>query len=175
MKDSLEKFVDKNREAFDDKQPSEKVWRAVENQLPGRRISLWNNVNMWRAAAVVFLGLSVYLFMNSSPTHQTKKETARLEGEFSDLEVFYSGQLAEKAALISSIQEFQDDNQFTQDVQKLEAMYQVLREQMKSQPSEKVKDALILNLLVRVDLLNQQIKKIEDSRRRNKEKEAAEV
>lgn len=173
MKDSLEKFVEKNREAFDDKLPSEKVWKAVENQLPGRRISLWNNVIVWRVAAVLFLGLSVYLFINQPPIQQTKKETARLQGEFSDLEMFYSDQLAEKAALISSIQEFQDDNQFTQDVQKLEAMYQVLREQMKTQPTEKVKDALILNLLVRIDLLNQQIKKIEDTRKKNKE--AAEV
>jgi hypothetical protein len=43
-------------------------------------------------------------------------------------------------------------------------MYQVLREQMKTNPTEKVKDALILNMLVRIDLLNQQIHEIEQSR-----------
>jgi hypothetical protein len=42
---------------------------------------------------------------------------------------------------------------------------------MKINPTEKVKDALILNFLVRVDLLNQQIKNIEDSR---KDKESQE-
>jgi hypothetical protein len=42
---------------------------------------------------------------------------------------------------------------------------------MKIKPSEKVKDALILNMLVRIDLLNQQIKKLEDSRKDKKKVE----
>ena len=54
-------------------------------------------------------------------------------------------------------------------------MYLVLREQMKSHPSEKVKDALILNLLVRIDLLNQQIEYIEDSKKAKSETEESSV
>jgi hypothetical protein len=37
----------------------------------------------------------------------------------------------------------------------------ILKEEMKSQPSEKVKDALVLNLLVRINLLNQQLYKLD--------------
>jgi hypothetical protein len=33
---------------------------------------------------------------------------------------------------------------------------------MKTHPTQKVKDALVLNLLVRIDLLNQQLHKIEE-------------
>jgi hypothetical protein len=40
-------------------------------------------------------------------------------------------------------------------------MYQVLKEEMKTRPSQKVKDALVLNLLIRIDLLNKQLHKIE--------------
>jgi hypothetical protein len=40
-------------------------------------------------------------------------------------------------------------------------MYQVLKEEMKIHPSQKVKDALVLNLLVQIDLLNQELHKIE--------------
>jgi hypothetical protein len=40
-------------------------------------------------------------------------------------------------------------------------MYMVLKEEMKSRPSQKVQDALVLNLLVRIDLLNQQLYKLE--------------
>jgi hypothetical protein len=36
-----------------------------------------------------------------------------------------------------------------------------LKEEMKTSPSQKVKDALVLNLLVRIDLLNQQLHKLE--------------
>ena len=51
-------------------------------------------------------------------------------------------------------------NGFTQDFKQLEAMYMILKEEMKSRPSEKVKDALVLNLLVRINLLNQQLYKL---------------
>ena len=65
--------------------------------------------------------------------------------------------------MISNEGLFADDS-FTQDIQKLEAMYAVISEEMKKHPSEKVKDALVLNMLVRIDLLNQQIQKLEESK-----------
>jgi hypothetical protein len=51
-------------------------------------------------------------------------------------------------------------------------MYMVLKEEMKASPSEKVKDALVLNLLVRIDLLNQRLHKLETEY--SKEKKAKE-
>jgi hypothetical protein len=40
-------------------------------------------------------------------------------------------------------------------------MYQVLKLEMEKRPSADVKDALVLNLLVRIDLLNQQLNKLD--------------
>ena len=45
---------------------------------------------------------------------------------------------------------------------------------MKSTPSQKVKDALVLNLLVRINLLNQQLYKL-DQEYNKKEKKDEEV
>lgn len=163
MKDSLKNFINEHREEFDDKTPSGNVWNKIETQLPGKRITLWANVQVWRAAAVLFLALSVYLMVNQNFNQPIRGERARLQVEFNDLEQFYNGQIEDKVELISNIQEFDEDESFTQDLEKLDAMYQVLREQMKSHPSEKIKDALILNMLVRIDLLNQQIKNLEES------------
>jgi hypothetical protein len=47
-------------------------------------------------------------------------------------------------------------------------MYQVLKTEMRQRPSQDVKDALVLNLLVRIDLLNQQLNKL-DRREEGKE------
>lgn len=174
MKDSLKKFVDEHRQEFDHREPSPDAWTHIKSNLPGKQVSLWNNVVVWRVAAVLFLGLSVYFF-NTRNLSKTSRESAQLQGEFSDLESFYSEQIEEKVELISHIQNFSDEEQFTQDLEKLEAMYLVLREQMKSHPSEKVKDALILNLLVRIDLLNQQIEYIEDSKKAKSETEESSV
>jgi hypothetical protein len=64
--------------------------------------------------------------------------------------------------MISTFKRNEGLNGFTRDFEQLEAMYMVLREEMKTRPSEKVKDALVLNLLVRIDLLNQQLHKLEE-------------
>jgi len=174
MKDSLKEFIDKNRSEFDNREPSEQLWNRIKSSVPGRQVSLWENVMVWRVAAMLFLALSVYMFSTTSPQNTTR-ESARLQGEFSDLENFYTEQIAEKFELIKDIQDFSEDEKYAQDLEKLEAMYLVLREQMKTQPSEKVKDALILNLLVRIDLLNQQIKNLEDFEKEKEQQEDATI
>jgi hypothetical protein len=164
MKDSLKDFIDGNREAFDTRVPSEKVWKGVESNLA--RTSLWTNVTIWRAAAIILFGVSGWLFFANKPAENlTRKETAQLQGEFTNLEKFYADQIAEKVEWISDSRDTFADDQFAQDFKKLDAMYQVLREQMKTNPTEQVKDALVLNMLVRIDLLNQQIQKLEESKR----------
>ena len=173
MKDSLKDFIHHSRDSFDDKQPDEKVWKKIEASIPtGKTISLWNSVSVWRAAAVLFLGLSAYFFITGSQSKLQKKEMAMLQGEFSDLEVYYSSEIAEKVSLINHMEESKESDTFTQDFQKLDAMYQVLKEQMKIQPTQKVKEALVLNLLVRIDLLNQLLQTLEDGNRSQGEKES---
>ena len=167
MKDGLKDFINEHRAEFDDREPSESSWIKIASALGlGIRrkrgtfsVEMW----VWRAAAVVFFGLSMYLLTTNTST--PKKEVSKLQTEFKDLESFYGDQIAEKVAFIDKLETGYEDDQFTQDVQKLDAMYEVLREEMKASPSEKVKDALILNMLIRIDLLNQQIKKLEDVRK----------
>jgi hypothetical protein len=166
MKDSLKDFIHQNRDDFDDKEPGEKAWSKIASTLPPvKTISLWNSVSLWRAAAILFLGLATYFFVSGNQSSFQKREVAKLQGEFSDLEVYYSSEIAEKVALINHMDESHESDQFTQDFQKLDAMYQVLKEQMKIQPTQKVKEALVLNLLVRIDLLNQLLHKVETENR----------
>jgi hypothetical protein len=160
MKDHMEDFIRQNREAFDDKEPSEKVWTSVERSLPASHSQAWyNSLALWRAAAVLFMGLSIYLFIPKDTTAPGNDIALR---EFSDVEAFYIKQISEKVELIDGFERNEGLNGFTRDFQQLEAMYLVLKEEMKNRPSQKVKDALVLNLLVQVDLLNQQIHKLEN-------------
>lgn len=162
MKDSLKDFIHQHRDGFDDKTPGEKAWNKIEASLPaGKTISLWNSVSVWRAAAILFLGLASYFFVTGNQSTRQKKELATLQGEFSDLEMFYSSEIAEKVELINHFDQTHESDQFTQDFKKLDAMYQVLKEQMKIEPTQKIRDALVLNLLVRIDLLNQQLHSLE--------------
>lgn len=169
MKDPLNEFIKRNRDAFDDKTPDENVWKKIEAHLPQMKVvSLWNSVALWRVAAVLFMGLSVMLLLNEQKKPVEDKQAYQLQGEFRDLENFYSGEIAKKVALIDDFGGSFEGEEFTQDFEKLDAMYQVLRDELKVRPTEKVRDALILNILVRIDLLNQQIQKLEDTREQRK-------
>ncbi len=160
-RDALNKMVDGHREQWDDKQPNSRIWERISFAFFGSKQSTpWNSVALWRAAAILLFGFSAYL-LYSQQTGQPKPQLA--QQEFMDVESFYASQISEKVKWISNEGRFVDDS-FTQDLQKLEAMYTVLSDELKKQPSEKVKDALVLNMLVRIDLLNQQIQKLEESK-----------
>jgi hypothetical protein len=165
MKDQLEDFVRQNKERFDDQEPSEKVWKTISNRLFNTH-SLWNSLSLWRAAAVVLLGLCVYLWI---PKLSENREKDIALTELKDIETFYFSQIAEKVDQIEDYKGQEGMNGFTSDFQQLEAMYHVLKEEMKTRPSQKVKDALVLNLLIRIDLLNQQLHKIDKEEKIEKE------
>jgi hypothetical protein len=161
MKDNLEDFIRSNREAFDDKEPSARVWSAIDASVSvGRKTSLWNSVVIWRAAAIVLLGACIFLMV---PKGDTQKQQTALT-DFKDVESFYIQQISDKTDLIRDHFKMEGFNGFTNDFKQLEAMYQVLKEEMNARPSKQVKDALVLNLLVRIDLLNQQLQKLEEKK-----------
>lgn len=171
MKDPLENFVRQNREAFDDKEPSSRVWGRIETAMNRRKPSWLNPTALWRAAAIFFMALSGWLLL---PEKQTKAENAMALKEFSDVEAFYTQQISNKVELIDQLKRNEGVDGFTHDLQQLEAMYLVLREEMKARPSEQVKDALVLNLLVRIDLLNQHLQRLEEEMKPEKEGEKQE-
>lgn len=164
MKDELEDFVSQHREAFDDKEPSSKVWNKINDTLPNfEKKSWWNSAPLWRAAAIIFMVLSGYLLM---PKHTIKTPGQALAlKEFNDVETFYIAQISDKVQLIEGFKSNDGLNGFTQNFKQLEAMYFVLKEEMKNHPNQKVKDALVLNLLVRIDLLNQKLYLLEKSQK----------
>ena len=159
MKDRLEEFIRENRAAFDDKVPSEKVWKNINASLRSNRTSVWNSVALWRAAAVIFMVLCGYLLIPKNA--ETTIAHDNTSSEFDDVEAFYFRQISEKVEMIGEFQKSEGLNGFTHDFQQLEAMYMVLKEEVKASPSQKVKDAMVLNLLIRIDLLNQQLHKLE--------------
>lgn len=161
MKDQVEDFIRRNRNAFDDKEPPEKVWKSIDHLLFSSKGTAWyNSLVVWRAAALLFMALSVYLLIPKFPAHSQNQNDIALE-EFTDVESFYVRQISEKVRLIDGFGRNDGLNGFTKDFQQLEAMYLVLKEEMKNGSSQKVKDALVLNLLVQIDLLNQQLHKLE--------------
>jgi hypothetical protein len=166
MKDELEDFIRKNRDGLDDLKPSARVWARIEKSIFGSRS--WSSpVVLWRAAAIFFMALSAYLLI---PRHAMESKNTVALKEFSDVEAFYAQEISNKVDLIRQFKRDEGLNGFTEDFRQLEAMYAVLKEELKARPTEQVKDALVLNLLVRIDLLNQHIEKLEEARTHERKK-----
>lgn len=155
MKDELKDFVNKQRIAFDDKEVPDQIWRNVEENLFQKTMKI-KPIHYWQAAAVLFFALSSFLLLQNGLPFSKPGEAK----EFADTEAFYAQQISDKIKLIHSVNS-SDLNGFTQDIQQLEAMYAVLKEEMERRPSEKVKDALILNMMVRINLLNKQLQEVD--------------
>ena len=161
MKDNLEKFIRDHRDDMDHRQPGD-VWSGIEKSLPAQTNPLgqW----FWKAAAVLFfattVGLSVYTF---SGTSAQENAIAKAQGEeFMHVEDFYFNQISEKQGLIAELQSDTSEGiTVVAELQKLDAMYLVLRQQYEENPTREVVDALTLNLLVRIDLLNQTLDKLD--------------
>ncbi len=160
---STKEFIDQNRDAFDAQMPPEAAWQKIEKALSKvPQQVFWNSVSFWRVAAAVFFGLSAYLFTATNYSRPNKQEIAELQG-FNDLETYYSGQINEKLDLVHHYQSSTGltEDEVTQNLKKLEAMYLVLKDELKIKPTQDVRDALVLNLLVRIDLINQQLNKLD--------------
>ncbi len=170
-KDSLEEFIRSNRDAFDDQEAPASVWGRISANLKLKEDrGWWNNIVVWKAAAVVFMAASIYLALSGKSSPQDNPDVLALN-EFKDVEAFYISEISEKVELIESISGEEGADDLTQDFKQLEAMYLVLKEELKARPSKKVKDALVLNLLVRINLLNQQLQRLEDDYKEEEEKD----
>jgi hypothetical protein len=163
MKNSLDDFIHENRDAFDTREPSANVWKRIQLRMFENHR---NALMYWRAAAILLMGLSAFLLYS----RWTETRDNRLVmNEFTDVESFYVREIADKIDLIEDVSGGENGlNGYTHDFRQLEAMYEVLKDEMRVRPSKKVKDALILNLLIRIDLLNKQLDKLD------KEEEAEE-
>lgn len=158
MKNNIDDFIQAHRHEFDNRTPSERVWNKIQRTLSQNTRWVYA-LPFWRAAAIVFMVTSGWLLIQRFWENQNQYVVLR---EFQDVESFYVEQIADKIELIEAYNETENGlNGFTHDFRQLEAMYQVLKEEMRQRPSKQVKDALVLNLLVRIDLLNQQLHKLE--------------
>jgi hypothetical protein len=168
MSDNLEKTIRDNREAFNDKEHSDRLWANINDELSSKGNSFnW----LWKVAAMLFFTTSIYLFyQNNRQEENLISQKEKISGDFTDIETYYFQIISEKRDIIYDYDTIgqQLEVDFEQDIQKLDAMYLVLKEEMKSNPSKKVVEALILNLLVRIDVLNEKIENLETEDEDNK-------
>jgi len=182
MSSDLEKFIRKNRDDFDDADPSNKVWKNIERSLPIKKEAKHftiGDIYKWSAAAAIFfiaLTSVYFLFIrklpkNDSdeiPTVKTNQPTnpSRLDN-FNSISMEYATQFKEAEQAVEDRQKqlraaIANDpalyRKFQQDLNTLDSSYRLLREQAsQSINGDVIIKAMIQNLQLQSELLGRQL------------------
>ncbi len=182
MNNNIERFIRDNREGFDNLEPSAQIWENIEAEIgPVKQKTPVIKMNWfrWSLAASLLVAITVmavYLFNQKNTTvtpqvaKQTEKSTRNPENTdplVQDIDPQYAKMVSQFTTLIetkqSGIRSIEKDNpelyrQFSGDIQRLDSAYQVLRNTLSANPNkEQLLQAMIQNLQMQIDLLNQQL------------------
>jgi hypothetical protein len=182
MSSDLEKFIRKNRGDFDEADPSNKVWKNIEQSIPIKKEAKHftiGDIYKWSAAAAIFfiaLTSVYFLFIrklpkNDSdeiPTVKTNQPTnpSRLDN-FNSISIEYATQFKEAEQAVEDRQKqlraaIANDpalyRKFQQDLTTLDSSYRLLREQAsQSINGDVIIKAMIQNLQLQSELLGRQL------------------
>ncbi|HEY0680111.1 MAG TPA: hypothetical protein VGD17_17625 [Chitinophagaceae bacterium] len=192
MSNRLEQFIKDNREAFDSEEPGPQLWKNLSAGLDSGSKKSDNVYHLsflrWTAAAaIVVMVIGMFYYMNrqqSANVADNNPPAAGSEDSFLNevnptyaKEVYHFTQLIElKQNELKQIEKEHPElySQFVKDVHKLDSSYQALRAELPANPDpEALLEAMIQNLRLQADLLNQQltiIKQIKQSKQVGHEK-----
>jgi hypothetical protein len=183
---NLERFVRDNREAFDNMEPSAALWDKIGEAIGEGKKNTTRVVRVswarWAVAATLFLALagtiSYQLFWKQESSdiqiaqHADTPVTGTTAPNVVDLLVNqidpqYAKLVSQFTEVIESKQNElkqieKDDpelyNKFAGDIQKLDSSYHLLRSTLNANPNtEQLLQAMIGNLQLQIELLNQQL------------------
>lgn len=172
MSRKLEKFVSDNRNEFDDALPSDQVWKNVADAVieKKKRAPLLTPFFKWGIAATLLItaGVSLFLMVNNKPAEtpgitEVKTDTV----DINSISPEYAPQVFEIVRLVGQKQDElralapeQPElyRQFTTDITQLDSSYHSLKSQLRSSPNpEMIMEAMIQNLQLQLNVLNQQL------------------
>lgn len=159
MSNKLEGFVKDNKKEFEVKGPSDQLWDKIAAELDKKQQKKTIKMYQWMSiAAMLVISLGAYLSYN----YQTKStiDVADVSQTLGKKEVHLASLIEEKK---DSLQIYAHDNpelynKFKADVDKLNKDYEALKKQLQTSPnSQIVVRAMIKNLDIQLQVLNQQL------------------
>jgi hypothetical protein len=182
--DKLNRFVRDNREAFDDYEPSADLWKKIEAKNihakpEGKLVSLQNwIVSRPKFALGMMAGFTVFLMVSYLAYNYAKP--ASQNPEIMALSPTYAKELTQFASLVEAKREElktiekQDPelyHQFDTELRVLNQNYQNLKQELPKNPNqEELLKAMIQNVSMQIELLNQQLEIIQKIKEAKNEK-----
>lgn len=183
---TVEQFINNNRDEFD----SEKMkggWEKIETRIDQKKIKANARRFWWAAAASIAICISAMIFYNNmydskvplvavQPVDLPSKELT------DEIDPAYTSQMDQFAHLIQIKQTELTKNkskqpvlyqQFLKDNNRLDSSYNYLKSELSANPNKEILlDAMIQNLQLKLDLLNQQLQIIKQSKHKKTNNES---
>jgi len=185
MSNKLKKFIWDNRGEFDDEVPSEKVWQQVEAAFSEKKKkrSVLTPLYKWSmaAAAMLIIASGIYLFENKGLEWPGSASTSGQDGnklapELAPEMIQFVKMIDLKQEELKTMTKDQPELylRFTKDINQLDSSYNILKKQLSATPNrEMLIEAMIQNLQLQLNVLNQQlniINQIKESKKNSHEK-----
>ena len=189
---NLEKFIDDNRDDFDDNVPSSKVWENIEAAViikKEKKKTIITPLFKWSMAAAMVAIVTTVIFTNARTTKPgeeiaTGNKQPKIDTSIYQLAPEEAPQMNQFAKLIETKQEELKELskeqpqlylKFTKDITQLDSSYKALKDQLGATPNkEMLIEAMIQNLQLQLQVLNQQlniINKIKNQKSNSHEKD----
>ena len=186
MSKKLKQFIDDNRNEFDDRVPSAKVWENIEDSFSSRKEKrpVIRPLYKWTMAAAAMLVIStgVYFLMVDKKA-PVETVSSGPEGTGADGPESFTPEMNQFVKMIDMKQEELKTlaaeqpelyRKFTNDLDQLDSSYNTLKSQLTAAPNrEMLLEAMIQNLQLQLSVLNQQlniINQIKQSKKNSHEK-----
>ncbi len=166
-KDHLEKFILEHRNEFDSDIPSEHLWEKMSGKItPGNNYS-W----IWKAAAILFFGLSTYLLVDRIEQENSTLVSNEIM-EFINAETYYNSMIKVRREELE-IYIGKDSPyfiEFSADIAELDSIYSQLKHEFDLNNDDFVMEAMIKNLQLRIEVMDRQMQIIQKVQKLNKNK-----
>jgi len=194
MSNRLENFIQDNRDAFDSEEPRQQVWRDLQSKVAenhrDERVFHLGFLRWTAAAAVIIMLVGMFYYVASdrggnrvagidkNSTGATPDQVLNEMNPTYAKEVYHFTQLIELKQ--SELKQIEKDHpelyqRFVKDINKLDSSYQALKTELpKNANRELLLEAMIQNLRLQTELLNQQLSIIKQLNQKNtKENESS--
>jgi septal ring factor EnvC (AmiA/AmiB activator) len=170
MSNKLKKFIWDNRKEFDSDTPSAKVWENIETSFSSKKKkkkSILTPFYKWTmaAAALLILATGIYFIAFKKPVETTV--VAKTDTDINTVDPAYASEINQFAKMIDTKQEElkvlakeQPElyKEFTSAINQLDSSYNTLKNQLSATPNrEMLLEAMIQNLQLQLNVLNQQL------------------
>lgn len=183
MSKRLEDFIRNNREEFDDLEPRLELWGNIVSKLQEqenevkqaqkREAKTFSLGFVLRVAAIVIMVMGAG-FIFYIKTQSTRVDYAAINPVYAKQRVQYASMVQNKRREVQALAKTNPElyHEFSADIAKMDSTYKKLNHELATSPNqERVLRAMIRNLQVQTEVLNQQLNVIEQFNEFKKQQE----